>query len=124
MKNTELTNKIMFKVAQKEESHLTSLLKVALPAALVLFLAVCFTAHRTVVRLVDRDFLTVAGNFQYGQEYLTDHLLECSNFVWREAERGFLVALLLAFLILIIVITKTDLPSFPRRFRQIKKYIA
>jgi hypothetical protein len=122
MEKRKLTEKIMHRVADREEQRLKKLLLIFGPLTLILFLLVLETFHRTVMRLIDREFFKVLVDFKSGEELITSHVIECLTLCWLVIEKGILSALILSLLILIIIWLKTDLFSSPRRLKQIKKF--
>lgn len=112
----------MHEITAKEERRLKKLLLVAGPLVLVSFLAICFMTHRTVSMMIEKEFFKAAFDFKFGKEMIVSHLIECLTLFWFVIEKTILIILIISYLILTIILLKTDFFSSPNRIKKIKKF--
>lgn len=115
-------NKIMHAVSKMEKNRLKKV--IILSGLLLVFLFsvffYCFFVFmQTVEELGWGDLLIILA--EDPQEFLnimTENLSFFSEFL----EREIIMALIISLIFIIIVLVKSDFPSFPKRFKETKKY--
>lgn len=122
MENAKLRRKIMHEITAEEEKRLKKLLLVAGPFVLVSFLVICFMTHRTVSRMIENEFFKAAFDFKSGKELIVSHLVECLTLFWFVIEKATLIILIICYIILTIILLKTDFFSSSNRIKKIKKF--
>ena len=118
-----LTQHIMERVAFKERLRLLRILKISIPVLILLTISLIATTHRTAVRLLEKDSFTLILHLEYDADKLVPQLTEVGGSVAEEMTDGVLAITLLSGLGLIVVVKKSHLTSFHKRFTEIKKYL-
>ncbi len=117
-----LTEKVMNKVAIIAEKDLKKKMRYILPVISVLLILISLAFHTALDRLIDKGVIAVVTDFEYGEDILWPHVLQSVHLIWSESEKTVLLSITVLVTTTAIVITKTNITSFPRRFKEIKKF--
>jgi len=117
-----LTKKIMFSVATKEEVRLKKVLMIALPLLLILVIVNIVSTHKTIDRLIEKDFFTLIHDFEIEEDKIIPQVGILGNKLVEEIFEGLLAVVVITLVAIIVIFINTDILSFPKRFRETKKY--
>jgi len=122
MDNILLTKKIMQKVAFNEEKRLIKVLYFVIFSLglLTCFIIVC--THKTFDRLVEKDFFRLIGNFELKEDKIFPQIGKIEHGLLEEILEGVLLLLIISIVLFIIILIRSNIFSFPKRFKETKKY--
>ncbi|OGM08967.1 hypothetical protein A2W13_00370 [Candidatus Woesebacteria bacterium RBG_16_36_11] len=120
-KNTQLKN-IMQRIAFDEERRLIKILHIVIfSLGLLIFLIIACT-HQTFDSLAGKDFFGLIRNFEMKEEKIFPQIGNLGNCLLEEIVEGVLLFLILSIILFIIILVKSDIISFPKRFKETKKF--
>jgi hypothetical protein len=120
--NNALTQEIMNKVAIIAEKDLKKKIHYIIPVVTLLIIMVSIALHTAVDRLLDKGVVAVITDFEYGEDVLWPHIMQSINLIWAESEKTVLISLSVLVTSTAVIITKSNISSFPSRFKEIKKF--
>jgi hypothetical protein len=124
MKKNNLTRKIMSDVAQKEFRHLKKVAWKVVPAIFILLITIVFIFGRSIIRLAERDFFRILFDVRHEEGLFAARAAKCVQIVSEEIEVEAFFIFIIAVFLLVLIILKSNILSFPKRFRHLKKYKA
>jgi hypothetical protein len=115
-------DKIMNKVACREEKRLIHTLFLIGPLLIVCSWLIMVAIHLSVTQLMQEQALQAALEIQEERQALSQQAYVLLQLFWSQMRNDVIALLAIALTVSVVIIARSKLLSFPFRFKEIKKY--
>lgn len=123
MKTNLFTNKVMSKVAESENGRLIKTLIATSPFLLFFTSVFAYYLYETIAEISDQGILGLLFTVEYDWKTLLPQIQELSSFFWESFEKELFIVLFISLILIAWLIKRSNISSFPQRFREIYKYL-
>lgn len=114
--------KIMHQVTGFEKKRLARLAVFSFLAVILLFCVLLYCCLSVVSSVEEFGLWDLSGVFWENPQELWNILTENFSIFFEYFEIEIILSLALSFIFIALILLKTDFPSFPKRFKETKKY--